>query len=65
MFPLYWQGSEMMISLSKSHVTISSSRPVTLWLNAKPIVIDGEYKLEFPDMILPVFGTATTERGKE
>ncbi|HCD1255245.1 TPA: glycoside hydrolase family 65 protein [Citrobacter amalonaticus] len=64
-FPLHWQGSEMLISLSQHHATIRSSRPVTLWLNTKPIVIDGEYTTALSGFFFPDNGTATTSGGCE
>lgn len=64
-FPLHWQGSEMLISLSQHHATIRSSRPVSLWLNAKPIVIDGEYTTALSGFFFPDNGTATTSGGCE
>lgn len=62
-FPLRWRQSEMVISLSSEAITITSSDPVSLWLNGQPISVDGECIYDLADTFTSRIGTATTEGG--
>lgn len=62
-FPLRWRQSEMVISLSHNAITITSSVPISLWLNAQPISVDGEGVYALLEAFSPKVGTATTKRG--
>lgn len=64
-FPLRWQGSELRISLSRQEARISSTRPVTLWLNGTALTVNGEQTCSLADFILPTNGTATTQKEGE
>lgn len=64
-FPLRWQGSELRISLSRQEARISSTRPVTLWLNGTALTVNGEQTRSLADFILPTNGTATTQKEGE
>ncbi|HDX5342291.1 TPA: glycoside hydrolase family 65 protein [Citrobacter sedlakii] len=64
-FPLRWQGSELRISLSRQEARISSTRPVTLWLNGTVLTVNGEQTCSLADFILPTNGTATTQKEGE
>lgn len=62
-FPLRWRQSEMVISLSHDAITITSSVPISLWLNAQPISVDGEGVYALLEAFSPKIGTATTRGG--
>ncbi|MEB0949766.1 glycoside hydrolase family 65 protein [Citrobacter sedlakii] len=64
-FPLRWQGSELRISLSRQEARISSTRPVTLWLNGTALTVNGEQTCSLAGFILPTNGTATTQKEGE
>lgn len=64
-FPLRWQGSELRISLSRQEARISSTRPVTLWLNGTALTVNGEQTCSLANFILPTNGTATTQKEGE
>lgn len=64
-FPLYWQGSELTICLNHQRVHIKSTSPVTLFLKGMPVTVANEYRVSLTDLILPVNGTATTQKEGE
>lgn len=64
-FPLHWQGSEIRISLTHHEIHIESAMPVTLIVKGMPVTVANEYHALWTDFILPVNGTATTQRRDE
>ncbi|WP_436859486.1 glycoside hydrolase family 65 protein [Citrobacter tructae] len=64
-FPLRWQGSEMLISLSRQTAIVKSSLPVTLFMNGSQLTISGEQTFSLRDFIMPSNGTATSHKEGE
>lgn len=64
-FPLCWQGRVLRIVMTPGTVQITTTSPVTLWLNGTPVNVVDTFDADLRDFILPVNGTATTDREEE
>lgn len=60
--PFFWQGSQIHLTVTQQHVTISGAqdKPLTLWLGEKQVSILGTQTLLLAEFFAPVNGSGTT-----